>query len=280
MIFNLDIMLNSCDNPARKQFMLDKRVLLYFLLAQVCADFNERMAILKRLHDSMPHGADRFMYKAIYHSNMAVSWAMKGNVKTALEHVAVSREDNFTCMPCLPVYVSMMGAHISHTEVYLSRKSSDYLHKAIMDYESVSQLVQEASVEEQMVWKSGTLLIMASALLGIKFFSKVCDETVDPGIENLTRARNILAEVRRLKSLPKHRELMLYLCIGKLHDIEGNLSGAVRYIQKARDLAEICSFNNTEKENINIYLIRLHSKSCATFHDIEKEHHESPRVRN
>ncbi|XP_053403401.1 uncharacterized protein LOC128558407 [Mercenaria mercenaria] len=249
-----DQQLSTCSNSGERQLLLDKRVTLYFLLAQQYADCNERTNILKRLHDSMPHGisVDRTTFDVIYHSYKAVNWANKGNEKIASEHMAIARQASSSCLPCLPVLVSATGEHYMHSESYLHSKLTDHFQNASADYENALALVNEATEEEKNVWKYAIILKRVHLLFGIKKTFNVNDTEIRPDENSIKEARSILHSVHQFNSLKKRQRTHLYFCMARLEDLIGNKHSAVEYIKKC--LAENGLFDIAEERNVTDYL--------------------------
>ncbi|XP_045201564.2 uncharacterized protein LOC123555075 [Mercenaria mercenaria] len=260
-IAELDHMISECKSSCKRQYFIDKRAIVYLLLTQQYADCCERNRVLKRLHDSMPQGndVDRTIFDAIFHSFMAINWASKGNDHTADRHIQLARQASDTCLSSLPAVVANTGAHLMQSEMCLRHCSADALSQGEHDYAYALQLTNDLTDEERSVWVNVIMVRRASSLLGIDLFCNINE--IQPDCRTVNQARNILTKLRQCKlPLQKRHEMVVYLCIGRLHDIEGDKLNAVKYVQKALSLVQDGTFDSVEKANIKSYLSRLTHK--------------------
>lgn len=256
MISDFTSKLLSTANFGKKQLFSDKLVALFFLLAKQYSDTKERSKTFQRLRAIMPHDVDRTTFDAVFHSHMALNWAIQGDSEVADKHEQLARMACDTCSPCLATAAMRLNSQCKNNRLFYASLKPDYLNRAYFDFEKGMQSSVDFSDEERRIWSTISTLEMSHSLLGINLYLEVCDiQNIDPA--NIERAKAIL---NRFEEPAEVRRKMFYkLALGRLHE-NTNPSVARAYIQEALVLTSEGCYKDVEKTNIQNYLDTLVAK--------------------
>ena len=249
-IESLDQKISQCyENSGKLQLLIDKRVMLYFLLAQQFSEMENRLKILKRMRDCMPHDVDRTLFDTVYHSYMIVIWSIKDDPVTAAKHEERARFASHLCLPGLGSIILTLCAQYKNNIFYFRRHNSDDLVHATVNFEEVFQMFDYVK-DDPKIYSTIAMLEMVHTLLGIDWDLKVSDITkINPC--NIEKARSILSS---LEEPPETRRQMLYsLCSARVHERQ-NPGQAKMLARKSLDLADDGSYYSKEKTHIKNYL--------------------------
>lgn len=256
MISEFTLKLSNNTSTGKRQLISDKLVALFFLLAKQYSDTRERTKTFQRLRAIMPHDVDRTTFDAIFHSHMALNWAIQGDSETADRHEQLARMACDTCNPCLATAAMTLNNQCKNNRLFYESCKPDYLQRAYSDFEKGMQSSVDFNDEERRIWTTISTLEMSHSLLGINLYLEVCDiQNIDQA--NIERARAIL---NRFKEPDEVRRKMFYkLAMGRLYE-SSNPAVAMAYVHEAMGLTKEGCYKDVEKTNIQNYLDTLVSK--------------------
>ena len=256
MISEYVLKLSHSSSSEKRQLMSDKLVAIFFLLAKQYSDVKDRMGTFQRLRAIMPHDVDRTTFDAIFHSHMALNWAIKGDSEAADKHEQMARMACDTCNPCLATAAMCLNSQCKNNRLFYENNKKNYLDRAYFDFDKGMQHSVTFTDEERRVWSTIATLEMSHTLLGINLYLEVCDiENISR--ENIERARAIL---NRLKEPEEARRRMFYkLALGRLQEtVDPSLARA--YVKEAIELTSEGCYKEVEKINLKNYMERLVAK--------------------
>lgn len=260
MISRMCVQLRSFNGSSRKQLVCDKLVALFFLLAKQYSDIKDRASVFQRLRRIMPRDVDRTTFDAVFHSHMALNWAIKGDVSAADKHERLARLACDNCSPCLATLAMGLNTQCKNNRLFYESHNKDYLDRAYVDFEKNLQCSAVFSDDERKLWNTISTLEMSLSLLGINLYLEVCDiESIDT--TNIERARVLLDHFEEPSDC--RRRMFYKLAKGRLHETSDvKLSEA--YVREALTLAPEGCYKDVENVNIQNYLQFLVSKQLPS----------------
>lgn len=261
MITSLDNETCRCSDFNRVQLLADKRCVLYFILIQQCCCIPERNIVLKRMRDTLPKNIDRTIFDTIFHSSMSFNWAICGDATTAEKHEKQARMACDTCIDGFVRIILSLWSQYKNNIFYLRSNCSEevYLNKAKTDFSVIQQCVEELNEDEQIMWKTISVLDMVRSTVGMhsKFKTlEVCDiQMIEQ--RNVEYAKSMLDMV----PVPKDVRRRMYYSVlrGRVYECTDRLR-AKRCVEDALAIADDGCYDTAEKRNIETYLNRL---SCG-----------------
>lgn len=240
----------AAENPDRLQLLVNKRILVQFLLAQQHSDIEKRYKILKKMHDLMPGGVDWTFYRIVYHSSMSMNRAIKGEANTAEKHEQIALQENDKYSSKFLEAFVRIGCIYKNDAISLIFGSEDHFQKARDNFYRILDSTNDMGEDEKNVNRNLACVEYACTLLGIGKDFVICD------IKSLTtkhilEARNILTNID-IDQLPERRKMKYFLCRGRTHEL-ADINLAIGDFNEAFRLAE----KQNEKSNIREYIDRL-----------------------
>lgn len=256
MISEFSKRLTLCTNPGKRQIISDKLVALFFLLAKQYSDVTERNETVQRMRAIMPHDVDRTTFDAVFHSHMALNWAIQGDVVTSDKHEQLARMACDTCSPCLATAAMRLNSQCKNNRLFYAGHPVEYLKRGYFDFEKGMQSSVNFNDEERRIWSTISTLEMCHSLLGINLYLEVCNiDNIDNG--HIERAGAILKRFEEPKEI--RRRMFYKLAMGRLHERD-DPSIAKAYIHEALVLTSEGCYKDIEKRNIQNYLDTLVSR--------------------
>lgn len=260
MISEMSGKLLSCSNPVTKQLVSDKLVALFFLLAKQYSDTKERANTYKRLRQIMPRDVDRTTFDAVFHSHMALNWAIQGDEIAAEKHERLARLACENCSPCLATAAMRLNTQCKNNRLFYENHNPDFLNRAYFDFEMGMHCSVDFDEEEKRIWNTISSIEMCHSLLGINLYLEVCDiDNIDP--VNIERARVILDRLE--EPLEARRKMFYKLAKGRMHE-KRDIKVAQAYVQEACVLTSEGCYKEVEKVNMQNYLNLLIRKQLPS----------------
>jgi hypothetical protein len=256
MISEYILKLSNSKSAGKRQLISDKLVAIFFLLAKQYSDVKERMGTFQRLRAIMPHDVDRTTFDAVFHSHMALNWAIQGDSEIANKHEQIAKTACDMCSPCLATAAMSLNSQCKNNRLFYENGKRNYLDRAYTDFERSMQHCVTFSDEERRVWSTIATLEMSHSLLGINLYLEVCDiENILTG--NIERARAI---INRFKEPEEVRRKMFYkLAVARLHESK-DPSLARAYLNEAIEMTDEGCYKEVEKINLQNYMDKLVAK--------------------
>lgn len=260
MITDLNRKLETCTNNGMRQIISEKLVVVYLLLAKQFSDTKERTKTMLRMRETIPMDTDRTTLDAVFHSSMALNWAIQGETVTAEKHEKLARIACETCSPCLATATVLLNSQLKNNRLFYRNRSADFLNRAYTDFEKGLEISADFDDDERLMWNTISKLEMSHSLLGINFYLEVCDiNDIDP--INVQRARTILDHLDQPHDV--RRKMFYKLALARLN--EGSaLRVAIAYMQEVLILSEEGCYKECEKRNVTDYLELLIKKNLPS----------------
>lgn len=260
MISEFSQKLSLCTNHGKRQILSDKLVALFFLLAKQYSDVTDRNKTVQRMRAIMPQDVDRTTFDAVFHSHMALNWAIQGDAATSDKHEKLARMACDTCSPCLATAAMRLNSQCKNNRLFYAGHPVDYLKRGYFDFEKGMQCSVDFGDEERRIWSTISTLEMCHSLLGINLYLEVCDiDNIDQG--HIERAGAILKRFEEPKEV--RRKMFYKLAMGRLHELN-DPSVAKAYIHEALVLTSEGCYKDIEKINIQNYLDTLVTKQLPS----------------
>lgn len=243
--------IDSCqDQPERFQYQIDKRNVLYTVLAQQYLNIKDRNKVMRKMHDAMPNGVDRTVFNVLYHSLMSINCAIQRNTPSSEKHEQIVMQNNSNYSSRFLAIIAYTGS-LYRTAVACQQEhsSDDFMITKLAFYQSMASTVG-MDPDEGMIHRGIIMLEHARDLLGIDLDCSMCD-IQDIETKCIIRARDIM-RILEDEDLPRRRKMKFLLNKGRLHEL-CNTTMAVEYVIQALELVN----DETEKYNMEKYLEKL-----------------------